>query len=277
VPVTRFAPSPTGLLHLGHAHSALFARAMAGSGGTMLLRLEDIDITRCRPEFAAAIEADLAWLGLSWPAPVRRQSAHFAEYRQALDRLIADRLAYPCFCTRAQLAAAMAAPHAGEPIYPGTCRMLAPDERTQRIAAGAAHGWRLDVATALARTGPLVWRDLDRGLIAAAPQDCGDVLIARKDIPASYHLAVTWDDAVQQVELVTRGDDLFAATHIHRLLQALLDLPVPVWRHHRLLLDAEGRRFAKRDRARTLAAMRADGASAAAVRAAAGFPDQPAA
>jgi len=276
MPVTRFAPSPTGPLHIGHAHSALFARQMA-AGGTMLLRLEDIDITRCRPEYAAAIEADLAWLGLACPVPVRRQSEHFAEYRQALERLIARGLAYPCFCTRAQLAAAMAAPHAGEPAYPGTCRTLAPAERAERIAGGAAHGWRLDVAAALAETGPLTWRDLDHGVIAAAPLECGDVLIARKDIPASYHLAVTWDDALQGVELVTRGADLFAATHIHRLLQALLDLAVPAWRHHPLLLDAQGRRFAKRDRAPTLAAMRAAGTSAAAVRALAGFPDQPAA
>jgi len=277
MPVTRFAPSPTGLLHLGHAHSALFARDMAGPGGTMLLRLEDIDITRCRPEFAAAIEADLAWLGLAWPLPVRRQSEHFGEYRPALDRLIASGLAYPCFCTRAQLAAAMAAPHAGEPVYPGVCRALAPQERADRIAAGAAHGWRLDVAAALAMSGPLAWRDLDHGIVPAAPLGCGDVLIARKDIPASYHLAVTWDDAVQGVELVTRGEDLFAATHIHRLLQALLDLPVPVWRHHRLLLDARGHRFAKRDRAPTLQALRDAGRSAAELRALAGFPDQPAA
>jgi glutamyl-Q tRNA(Asp) synthetase len=160
MPITRFAPSPTGLLHIGHAHSALFARTMAGPDGAMLLRLEDIDITRCRPEFGAAIEADLAWLGLSWPAPVRRQSEHFAEYRAALDRLIAMGLAYPCFCTRAQLAAAMAAPHGSEPAYPGICRALAPAERDERIAAGGAHGWRLDVAAALARTGPLTWRDL---------------------------------------------------------------------------------------------------------------------
>jgi glutamyl-Q tRNA(Asp) synthetase len=276
MPITRFAPSPTGSLHIGHAHSALFAHAMAGPGGTMLLRLEDIDITRCRPEFGAAIEADLTWLGLSWPVPVRRQSQHFAEYRVALERLIAMGLAYPCFCTRAQLAAAMAAPHGTEPAYPGICRALAPAERDERIAAGAAHGWRLDVAAALARTGPLTWRDLDRGIVSAAPIEGGDVLIARKDIPASYHLAVTWDDAAQGVELVTRGQDLFAATHIHRLLQALLDLPVPVWRHHRLLLDAQGRRFAKRDRAPTLAAMRAAGKSAAEIRSLAGFPDQPA-
>jgi glutamyl-Q tRNA(Asp) synthetase len=277
MPITRFAPSPTGSLHIGHAHSALFAASMAGPGSTMLLRLEDIDTTRCRPEFGAAIEADLAWLGLSWPVPVRRQSEHFAEYRAALDRLIAMGLAYPCFCTRAQLAAAMAAPHGSEPAYPGICRALAPSERDERIAAGAAHGWRLDVAAALARTGPLTWRDLDHGIIAAAPLAGGDVLIARKDIPASYHLAVTWDDAAQGVELVTRGRDLFAATHIHRLLQALLGLPVPVWRHHRLLLDAQGRRFAKRDRAPTLAALRAAGRSAAEIRALAGFPDQPAA
>jgi glutamyl-Q tRNA(Asp) synthetase len=170
-----------------------------------------------------------------------------------LNRLIARGLAYPCFCTRTQLAAAMAAPHAGEPAYPGTCRNLAPADREDRIAGGAAHGWRLDVAAALAETGPLTWRDLDRGVIAATPIGGGDVLIARKDIPASYHLAVTWDDALQGVE------------------------PVPAWRHHRLLLDAQGRRFAKRDRAPTLAAMRAAATSAAAVRALAGFPDQPAA
>jgi glutamyl-Q tRNA(Asp) synthetase len=277
MPVTRFAPSPTGRLHIGHAYSALFARAEAGPAGTMLLRLEDIDGARCRPDYAAGIEADLAWLGLDWPRPVRRQSEHFAEYRAALERLIERGLAYPCFCTRAQLAAAMAAPHEGEPVYPGICRALSSDERVARIAAGEAHGWRLDVAAALAETGPLTWRDLDHGVVPAEPLTGGDVLIARKDIPASYHLAVTWDDAVQGVELVTRGVDLLAATHAHRLLQALLELPVPVWRHHRLLLDAEGKRFAKRDRAPTLAAMRAAGLSAAAVRARAGFPDQPAA
>ncbi len=277
MPVTRFAPSPTGRLHIGHAHSALFARSQAGPGGTMLLRLEDIDVTRCRPDYADGIEADLAWLGLDWPQPVRRQSEHFAEYRAALERLIARGLAYPCFCTRAQLAAAMAAPHEGEPVYPRTCRTLSSEERAARIASGEAHGWRLDVAAALAETGPLTWRDLDHGIVTAAPLAGGDVLIARKDIPASYHLAVTWDDALQGVELVTRGEDLFAATHVHRLLLALLELPVPVWRHHRLLLDAEGKRFAKRDRAPTLAAMRAAGLSAAELRARAGFPDQPAA
>lgn len=277
MPVTRFAPSPTGRLHIGHAYSALFARAEAGPGGTMLLRLEDIDVTRCRPDYAAGIEADLAWLGLDWPRPVRRQSEHFAEYRAALERLIQRGLAYPCFCTRAQLAAAMSAPHEGEPVYPGTCRALSPEERAARIETGEPHGWRLDVAVALAETGPLTWRDLDHGIVPATPLAGGDVLIGRKDIPTSYHLAVTWDDALQGVELVTRGIDLFAATHVHRLLQALLDLPVPVWRHHRLLLDAQGKRFAKRDRAPTLAAMREAGVSAADARARAGFPDQPAA
>jgi glutamyl-Q tRNA(Asp) synthetase len=276
MPTTRFAPSPTGRLHLGHAHSALFARAMAGPGGTMTLRLEDIDTTRCRPEFAAAIEVDLAWLGLTWPVPVRRQSEHFADYAQALGVLVQRGLAYPCFCTRAELAS-IAAPHEGEPIYPGTCRRLDPGRRDARLAAGEPHGWRLDVETALAQTGKLAWRDLDHGIVPAEPQLLGDVLIARKDIPASYHLAVTWDDAVQEVELVTRGRDLFQATHIHRLLQALLGLPVPVWRHHDLLLDAAGKRFAKRDRAPTLAALREAGASAAEIRARAGFPDQPAA
>ena len=277
MPVTRFAPSPTGLLHIGHAHSALFARQMAGPGGTMLLRLEDIDITRCRPDYAAAIERDLAWLGLAWPTPVRRQSEHFAAYRQALDGLIVRGLAYPCFCTRAQLANAMAAPHGAEPVYPGLCRALAPDARQARIAAGDAHAWRLDAAAALHETGPLSWRDLDRGIIQADPLALGDIVLARKDIPASYHLAVTWDDALQGVEIVTRGEDLFSASHIHRLLQALLGLAVPVWRHHRLLLDAQGRRFAKRDRAPTLAALRESGRSAAEVRALAGFPDEPAA
>ena len=277
MPVTRFAPSPTGLLHIGHAHSALFARQMAGPSGTMLLRLEDIDLTRCRPEYTAAIERDLAWLGLAWPTQVRRQSEHFAEYRQALDGLIARGLVYPCFCTRAQLAHAMAAPHGAEPVYPGLCRALAPAARQARIAAGEAHAWRLDAAAALRETGPLSWRDLDRGVVPADPLALGDVVLARKDIPASYHLAVTWDDALQGVEIVTRGEDLFGASHIHRLLQALLGLPVPVWRHHRLLLDTQGKRFAKRDRAPTLAALRESGRSAAEMRARAGFPDEPAA
>lgn len=272
MPVTRFAPSPTGFLHIGHALSALFARDAAGPDGRFLLRLEDIDRTRCRPEFAAAIEQDLAWLGLDWPGPVRVQSDHFAEYSRVLETLRERGLVYPCFCTRAAaLAETAGAPHGLGPVYAGTCRHLSPAERADRIAAGVAHAWRLDLSKAMAETGPLNWRDLDHGQIQAAPELLGDVVLARKDSPTSYHLAVTWDDALQGVDLVTRGEDLFEATHIHRLLQALLDLPVPVWRHHRLLLDAQGKRFAKRDKAPTLRAMREAGRTAAQVRELAGF------
>jgi glutamyl-Q tRNA(Asp) synthetase len=277
--VTRFAPSPTGYLHLGHAHSALTGwRAARRVGGRFLLRLEDIDQTRCRPEFAAAILEDLAWLGLDWDGPVRVQSEHFADYRAALERLQAAGLLYPCFCTRAairaEMARAVAAPHGPEgPLYPGTCRALEPAERERRIAAGESFALRLDVAAAQARCGPLFWEDERAGRIAADPASLGDVVLARKDTPASYHLAVTVDDALQGVTLVTRGVDLFAATHIHRLLQALLDLPVPRWRHHALLTDAGGRRFAKRDQAQTLRALREAGHAPADVRALAGFPD----
>ena len=263
--VTRFAPSPTGYLHLGHAYSALVGwRAARESGGRFLLRLEDIDRTRCRPEFAAAIPEDLAWLGLDWDGPVRVQSEHFADYRAALDRLAAAGLLYPCFCTRAaikaEVARAAAAPHGPEgPLYPGTCRALSAAERERRIEAGESFAIRLDMGAALARCGPLFWEDERRGRIAADPASHGDVVLARKDTPASYHLAVTVDDALQGVTLVTRGEDLFSATHVHRLLQALLDLPVPHWRHHRLLTDARGKRFAKRDRALTLRGLREAG------------------
>jgi glutamyl-Q tRNA(Asp) synthetase len=271
--VTRFAPSPTGYLHLGHAYSALFAEARAReSGGEFLLRLEDIDRGRCRPEFAAAILDDLAWLGLAWRGPVRKQSEHFDDYRAALARLEAMGAIYPCFCTRAAIAAEIAraasAPHPGESaIYPGICRALSADERARRIAAGEAYALRLDVGTALARTGPLDWFDEQAGRVAADPLALGDVVLARKDTPASYHLAVTIDDALQGVTLVTRAEDLFAATHLHRLLQALLELPVPRWHHHPLLTDAAGKRYAKRDRAVTLKSLREAGASPAEVRA----------
>jgi glutamyl-Q tRNA(Asp) synthetase len=275
MPTTRFAPSPTGFLHIGHALSALFARDQAGPGGRFLLRLEDIDLTRCRPEFAAAIEQDLAWLGLDWVRPVRAQSDHFAEYATALAGLGERGLVYPCFCTRSaaqvEAAGAVAAPHGPGPLYPGTCRRLSATERADRIAAGLPHALRLDVGKARAETGPLAWRDLDRGMLAAEPERLGDVILARKDCPTSYHLSVTWDDALQGIDLVTRGEDLVEATHVHRLLQALLGLPVPVWRHHPLLLDAQGKRFAKRDRAPTLRAMRETGKTAAEVRALAGF------
>jgi len=260
--VTRFAPSPTGFLHLGHAYSALRAWDRARKAdGKFLLRIEDIDRGRCRPEFAAAILEDLTWLGLEWDTEVRRQSEHFGDYRAALNRLDGMGLLYPCFCTRADIAAeiarAGAAPHLGEnSIYPGICRGLRRQERQRLIAVGEAYAFRLDVGQALRHTGPLSWEDETRGRIAADPLSMGDVVLARKDIPASYHLAVTIDDAIQDVTLVTRGVDLFAATHIHRLLQALFDLPVPRWSHHPLLTDEAGKRLAKRDRALTIRGLR---------------------
>jgi glutamyl-Q tRNA(Asp) synthetase len=277
--VTRFAPSPTGDLHLGHAYAALVGwHAARSAGGRFLLRIEDIDRSRCRPEFTAGILRDLAWLGLDWDGPVRIQSEHFDDYRAALERLAAQGLLYPCFCTRAaikaEVARAAAAPHGAEgPPYPGTCRTLDAAERQRRMAAGEAFALRLDVARAVARTGPLWWEDESAGLVAADPASHGDVVLARKDTPASYHLAVTVDDALQGVTLVTRGEDLFAATHIHRLLQALLALPAPRYRHHRLLTDESGRRFAKRDRAATLTALREAGRTPAEVRAMAGYPE----
>lgn len=270
--VTRFAPSPTGRLHLGHAYSALFAwRQARDAGGKFRLRIEDIDRARCREEFVAGIEEDLRWLGLDWDGAVRRQSDHFADYRAALDRLEAQGLIYPCFCTRADIARAASAPHGADVIYPGTCRHLSDDERRRRIDSGAAYALRLDVERAFDRTGPLDWVDAGVGTVEANPLSLGDVVLARKDTPASYHLAVTVDDAIQGVTLVTRGRDLFPATHIHRLLQALLDLPVPRWHHHKLLTDADGKRFAKRDRAMTLAELRAAGAAPNEIRALAGF------
>lgn len=274
--VTRFAPSPTGHLHLGHAHSALVGwHAAREAGGRFLLRIEDIDRTRCRPEFTAAILDDLAWLGLDWDGPVRVQSEHFADYRAALDRLSEQGLIYPCFCTRADITAevarADAAPQGPEgPLYPGTCRALAQETRETRMTAGEPFALRLDVVRAAALAGPLTWQDENAGPVAADPLSHGDVVLARKDTPTSYHLAVTVDDALQGVTLVTRGEDLFGATDVHRLLQALLDLPTPRYRHHRLLTDASGRRLAKRDRALTLRALREAGRTPAEVRAMAG-------
>lgn len=275
--VTRFAPSPTGYLHLGHAYSALVAwRRAREAGGRFLLRLEDIDTTRCRPDYADAALADLAWLGIDWDGEIRRQSAHFADYRAALDRLASRELIYPCFCTRAaiqaEIARAGSAPHGPEgPLYPGTCRRLDPGERARRRESGEAFALRLDVARAVALTGALDWIDEQAGIVQADPASHGDVVLARKELPASYHLAVTIDDALQGVTLVTRGEDLFTATHVHRLLQALLGLPAPRYHHHRLLTDASGRRYAKRDRALTLAALRAAGRTPAEVRGLAGF------
>jgi glutamyl-Q tRNA(Asp) synthetase len=266
---TRFAPSPTGYLHLGHAHAVLFARA---AGDHFLLRIEDIDRTRCKPQFEAAIFEDLAWLGLTWEQPVRRQSEHLGDYAAALARLDGLGLIYPCFCTRSDIANAEGAPQGPDgPIYPGTCRALDVATRAQRIAEGRSYALRLNMAKATAQVGSLTWRDLDAGTVTATPDAFGDVVLARKDTPTSYHLAVTVDDDLQGISLVTRGTDLRPATHVHRLLQALLGLTTPDYRFHRLLTDDSGRRLAKRDSAATLKALREAGVSPEEVRRRAGF------
>lgn len=275
--VTRFAPSPTGLLHIGHAYSALFA-VRAAKEGRFLLRIEDIDLGRCRPEFEQAIFEDLAWLGLEWEVPVRRQSDQFDDYRDALGKLDGMGLVYPCFCTRKdiqhEVEQAGRAPHGPDGLlYPGTCRTLSPSERTDLIAAGEPHALRLDMAAAVSRTGPLTFDDRALGRIEVDGMSCGDVVLARKDVPTSYHLAVTVDDAIQGVTLVTRGEDLLHATHVHRILQVLLGLPEPAYRHHRLITGEDGRRFAKRDRSLTIQSLREAGRRPAEVRAMAGFPD----
>jgi glutamyl-Q tRNA(Asp) synthetase len=263
--VTRFAPSPTGHLHLGHAHSALLAWRLAReAGGRFLLRIEDIDPARCRPDFTAAILEDLAWLGLDWDGEVRVQSQHMPAYRRALDGLAARGLLYPCFCTRGdiarEIAASAAAPHGPDgPLYPGTCRRLSAGERAARVARGEAHALRLDMAAALAAAGGPLSFEEGGARIACDPAQFGDAVLARKDVPASYHLCVTHDDAAQGVTLVTRGEDLRPATHLHRLLQRLMGWPEPRYAHHPLLTDAGGRRLAKRDRAATLRGMRAAG------------------
>jgi len=259
--VTRFAPSPTGYLHLGHVRSALEGwRAARRDGGRFLLRIEDIDRIRCRDEYVAAILEDLTWLGLDWDGPVRKQSEHFDDYRKALGRLDALGVLYLCFCTRreiqSEIARAGGAPHgdAGPP-YPGTCRSLSAEELAAKLRSGVDYASRLHIARALALTGPLDWTE-GEGQRQAAPAVLGDVVLARKEIPASYHLAVTVDDAIQGVTLVTRGEDLATATHTHRVLQALLDLPTPRYRHHPLLTDGASRRLAKRDGALTIRSMR---------------------
>lgn len=266
---TRFAPSPTGLLHLGHAYAALFAWRLAdAAGGRFIVRIEDIDTGRARREFEDAIFEDLEWLGLRWERPVMRQSERMNVYARALETLADRELLYPCFCTRADIAAeinrAGAAPHdhphgPDGPVYPGICKALDPATRRERIDAGEPHALRLDMAAALAQAGPLTWFDRSRGQLHARPEVFGDVVLARKDIATSYHLAVTVDDAAQGVSLVTRGEDLLAATHIHRLLQALLGLDVPDWHHTPLLTNEKGARLAKRDHAHTLRALRETG------------------
>lgn len=261
--VTRFAPSPTGRLHIGHAYSALFAfRQARAAGGRFILRIEDIDTDRCRPEFERGIYEDLAWLGLEWEQPVRRQSDHFGDYKTALGRLQGMGLLYPCFCSRKGIAEEImrsgVAPHGPEGVlYPGTCRHLSEQEQENKIAVGLPYAFRLDMGKALARMKtPLTWMDRGKGPQIATPDILGDVVLARKDITTSYHLSVTLDDHLQGVTLVTRGEDLFYATHLHRLLQELLELRVPEWHHHPLLLDEEGKRFAKRNNSVTLEHLR---------------------
>jgi glutamyl-Q tRNA(Asp) synthetase len=254
--VTRFAPSPTGLLHLGHAFAALTA---AKAGERFILRIEDIDTARAREEFVSAIFEDLAWLAQRWEEPVLRQSSRFDAYRAALAKLDAQGLLYPCFCTRADIAAASEAPHGPEgPLYPGTCRHLSADERHTRIASGAQYALRLDAAEAAAKAGPLTFTEHGEA-IAVDPLLFGDIVLARKDTPAAYHLAVVADDAFQGVTLVTRGVDLLLATHVQRLLQAVLGLPAPSYAHHRLILDDNGKKFSKRDHAVTLRELRGHG------------------
>ncbi|RAI29241.1 tRNA glutamyl-Q(34) synthetase GluQRS [Rhodoplanes elegans] len=287
----RFAPSPNGLLHLGHACSALLNAARARkTGGRFLLRIEDIDVSRCRPAFEAAIYEDLAWLGLAWETPVRRQSEHFSQYRAALQTLDALGVLYPAFESRAEIARLVAERDAaaregagqwsrdpdGAPLYPGVAKHMPAAERAARIAAGEPHVLRLDLAAALAALGPgakdLAWEERgagpagETGTVAARPELWGDVVVARKDVPASYHLAVVVDDAAQGVTEVVRGRDLFAATSIHRVLQALLGLPAPVYRHHGLVLDADGYKLSKSTGATGLRALRAAGRTPADIR-----------
>jgi glutamyl-Q tRNA(Asp) synthetase len=279
--VCRFAPSPNGHLHLGHALSALLNFDLArAAGGRFLLRIEDIDRARCRREFETAIYEDLAWLGIAWDGPVRRQSEHLDEYRAALTRLQAEGLVYPSFESRAEIAALVsAAPGSrpcdpdGAPLYPGTAGSLPRAERARRVAAGEPHALRLDMAAALARAGAaLTWSETGlgperaTGTVAAAPARWGDVVVGRKEAPASYHLCVVIDDARQGITHVVRGQDLFWSTSVHRLLQALLDLPTPLYHHHRLVLGPDGRKLSKSTQATALRALRRNGVTAAEIR-----------
>ncbi|TGY90223.1 tRNA glutamyl-Q(34) synthetase GluQRS [Marinicauda algicola] len=286
--ITRFAPSPTGLLHLGHAFSALTAyEAARAAGGRFLLRIEDIDLARCKPEFEAAIVEDLAWLGLGWESPVRRQSAHFPEYARVLESLASRGLVYRCFKTRREIAEEIgrAPHHPGEGpegvIYPGPAEPMSEEEEEARLAAGEAFAWRLSMRACREHLGARFDRlsfieegegpEGEHGEVAARPETLGDVILGRKDVGTSYHLACTHDDALQGITHVIRGQDLFFATHVHALIQALMDWPAPRYRHHRLLLDEEGRRFAKRDRSLTLRALREAGETPQTIRARAGI------
>jgi glutamyl-Q tRNA(Asp) synthetase len=286
-PVFRFAPSPNGPLHLGHAYSALLNFDLARkSGGRLLLRIEDIDPTRCKPEFEAAIYEDLAWLGMSWETPVRRQSEHFGEYRRALEKLSALGLVYPSFESRTEIARLVAEREAkgawprdpdGVPLYPGNARQLSPEERARRIESGAPYALRLDMEAAVARAGDLAWieegrgPDGESGRIAARPRAWGDVILARKETSTSYHLSVVVDDALQGVTHVVRGEDLFHATSVHRLLQQLLGLPAPFYRHHQLIRDKAGHKLSKSTGSTGLRELRASGAQASDIRRQFGF------
>jgi len=265
----RFAPSPNGALHLGHAYSALMnARLAIAAGARLLLRIEDLDRTRCKSEYESAIRDDLAWLGLVFAAAARRQSEHGDDYARALDALRTRGLAYPCFCSRGMIAAAASRRDPdGAPLYPGTCRSLAPRDAAARLAAREAAVWRLDSARALAAApGELTWREFGEGEMetrcVAEPAAWGDFILRGRDAAASYHLAVVVDDALQEISDVVRGRDLFAATSAHRLLQVLLGLPAPRYRHHRLVLDANGDKMSKSAASTPLRALRAQGATA---------------
>jgi glutamyl-Q tRNA(Asp) synthetase len=287
-PVFRFAPSPNGFLHLGHAYSALLNFDLARQAdGRFLLRIEDIDSTRCRPEFEAAIYEDLAWLGLSWETPVRRQSEHFSRYRDAIEKLSAQGLIYPSFESRAEIARLVAERETagvwprdpdGAPLYPGAAKSLSAGERQRLIESGLPYALRLDMAAACARAKKLGWTDHgegpngERGAVAARPEAWGDVILTRKETPTSYHLSVVIDDAMQGVTDVVRGQDLFWSTSVHRLLQDLLGISAPAYRHHRLVLDAAGQKLSKSTQATGLRKLRAAGATPADIRRLVGLP-----
>lgn len=287
-PVFRFAPSPNGYLHLGHAYSALLNADLAQQvGGRLLLRIEDIDVTRCRPDYEQAIYDDLAWLGIKWETPVRRQSDHLDAYAAASGRLAAMGLLYPSFESRAEIARLVAAEEAkgpwprdpdGAPLYPGTAKSLSADEVVALKQSGAPMALRLDMAAAIAHVGQVSWRehgsgpDGETGEVATHPEAWGDVILARKEVPTSYHLSVVVDDALQGVTDVVRGQDLFWSTSVHRLLQELLGLPAPVYRHHALLRDETGAKLAKSIASTSLRELRAEGATPADVRRLVGLP-----
>jgi glutamyl-Q tRNA(Asp) synthetase len=287
-PVFRFAPSPNGYLHLGHAYSALLNSDLAQrSGGRFLLRIEDIDVARCKPEFEDAIYEDLTWLGISWQTPVRRQTEHFADYGRAIEKLSALSLVYSSFESRAEIARLVAERDAegasprdpdGAPLYPGTAKQLSSDERASLLESGAPYALRLDMAAACVQAGELGWAEHgegpkgEAGAMTAWPEAWGDVILARKETPTSYHLSVVLDDALQGVTEIVRGQDLFWSTSVHRLLQRLLGLPEPSYRHHRLICDAGGRKLSKSSDATGLRELRAAGASPADIRRLVGLP-----